>query len=73
MSRQSSGLAGWDRVLPGCDDCCDLQWVNNANYVIPNLYLLVVPCSWQSPIISKPLAQQPVSQLTSVDQSCILW
>lgn len=43
--------------------CCDLQWVNNANYVIPNVYLLAVPCSWQSPIVSTPPAWPPLLNL----------
>ena len=45
-----------DSALLSCpaDGSCGLQWVNNANYVIPNIYLLAVPCSWQSPIIGMP-------------------
>lgn len=35
------------------EDClCAVQVVINLNYVIPNIYILAVPCSWQSPIIS---------------------
>ncbi len=51
------------------DGCCDLQWVNNANYVIPNFYLLVVPCSWQSPIISKPLLSNLCVSYTCTDEN----
>ena len=28
-----------------------MQVVNNVNFVIPNIYLLAVPCSWEAPII----------------------
>ena len=28
-----------------------LQVIVNINFVVPNLYLLAVPCSWQSHII----------------------
>ena len=49
-----SGLAGIDayvRAGTGDKRLCGMQWVNNVNYVVPNIYLLVVPCSYQKPII----------------------
>ena len=30
---------------------CAMQFVNNVSFVIPNIYLIAVPCSWEAPII----------------------
>lgn len=28
-----------------------MQFVNSVSFVIPNIYLIAVPCSWEAPII----------------------
>ena len=30
-----------------------MQWINIATYVVCNVYLIAVPCSWQDPIVGE--------------------